>query len=202
MEQQRKKEDLMKESNKIIGKKESGINLIISKKLIHNIFSLINKKTKLYLIMYNKKFQKLFGINIEIYKEISGKYLIKDKNGNDKVYTLDTKRLLFEGKYLNGKKNGIGKDFDFMGDIIFEGQYIDGIRNGYGKIYNFKHEVVFEGEFLKGVKWNGIGKEYGLNYELLYDGEYKNGKGKSYYEKENIKLKFEFEYLGPQKIKS
>ncbi len=104
MEQQRKKEDLMKESNKIIGKKESGINLIISKKLIHNIFSLINKKTKLYLIMYNKKFQKLFGINIEIYKEISGKYLIKDKNGNDKVYTLDTKRLLFEGKYLNGKK--------------------------------------------------------------------------------------------------
>ena len=132
MEQQRKKEDLMKESNKIIGKKESGINLIISKKLIHNIFSLINKKTKLYLIMYNKKFQKLFGINIEIYKEISGKYLIKDKNGNDKVYTLDTKRLLFEGKYLNGKKNGIGKDFDFMGDVIFEGQYIDGIRNGYG----------------------------------------------------------------------
>ena len=132
MEQQRKKEDLMKESNKIIGKKESGINLIISKKLIHNIFSLINKKTKLYLIMYNKKFQKLFGINIEIYKEISGKYLIKDKNGNDKVYTLDTKRLLFEGKYLKKKKNGIGKDFDFMGDVIFEGQYIDGIRNGYG----------------------------------------------------------------------
>ena len=140
MEQQRKKEDLMKESNKIIGKKESGINLIISKKLIHNIFSLINKKTKLYLIMYNKKFQKLFGINIEIYKEISGKYLIKDKNGNDKVYTLDTKRLLFEGKYLNGKKNGIGKDFDFMGDIIFEGQYIDGIRNGYGKIKRRKME--------------------------------------------------------------
>ena len=57
-------------------------------------------------------------------------------------------------------------------------------------------------EKLKGVKWNGIGKEYGLNNELLYDGEYKNGKGKSYYEKENIKLKFEFEYLGPQKIKS
>ena len=32
---------------------------------------------------------------------------------------------MFEGEYLNGKRNGKGKENDFEGYIRFEGQYLD-----------------------------------------------------------------------------
>ena len=47
-------------------------------------------------------------IDIEDYIEISGKYKIVKKNGNGKENIL--KNLLYEGEYLNGKKNGKGKN--------------------------------------------------------------------------------------------
>ena len=33
------------------------------------------------------------------------------KNGNGKEYILNTNALLFEGEYLNGKRNGKGKEY-------------------------------------------------------------------------------------------
>ncbi len=36
--------------------------------------------------------------------------------------------LKFEGEYLNGIKNGKGKEFDTKGKIIFEGEYLNGKR--------------------------------------------------------------------------
>ena len=32
----------------------------------------------------------------------------------------------FEGEYLNGKKNGKGREYDNEGNLIFEGEYLDG----------------------------------------------------------------------------
>ena len=41
-------------------------------------------------------------------------------------------RIIFEGKYLNGKRNGKGKEYDENGKLIFEGKYFDGrIRQEY-----------------------------------------------------------------------
>ena len=37
-------------------------------------------------------------------------------------------RLKFEGEYLNGKKNGKGKEYDEDGILIFEGEYLNGER--------------------------------------------------------------------------
>ena len=31
--------------------------------------------------------------------------------------------LSFEGEYLNGQRNGKGKEYDDMGNLIFEGEY-------------------------------------------------------------------------------
>ena len=50
----------------------------------------------------------------------------------------NSNKLIFEGEYLNGKRNGRGKEYDlFNSDLVFEGEYLNGKRNGNGKEYNF-----------------------------------------------------------------
>ena len=68
------------------------------------IFSFLYEKKKLNIIIFNKKFQKIFDINIDNYKAISGKIHIGERNGIGKEFSLDSNILLFEGEYLNGKK--------------------------------------------------------------------------------------------------
>ena len=64
-------------------------------------------------------------------------------------------KLEFEGEYLNGERNGKGKEYNYFdGELIFEGEYLNGKRNGKGKEYNFLGNLIFEGEFLNG-KRNG-----------------------------------------------
>ena len=59
-----------------------------------------------------------------------------DKNNNI-IYELK------EGK-------GFIKEFsDFNGNLIFEGEYLNGKRNGKGKEY-YKRKLLFEGEYLNG----------------------------------------------------
>ena len=58
--------------------------------------------------------------------------------------------LAFEGEYLNGKKNGKGKEFYNNGGIKFEGEYKNGERNGFGKEYNRDGSIKYVGEFLDG----------------------------------------------------
>ena len=55
-------------------------------------------------------------------------------------------KLEFEGEYLNGKRNGKGKEYDdFDGRLIFEGEYLNGKRHGKGKEYK-DGELIYEGE--------------------------------------------------------
>ena len=92
-------------------------------------------------------------------------------------------KLSFEGEYVNGERNGKGKDY-FCGELIFEGEYLNGKRNGKGKEYDLDGQLLFEGEYLNG-EINGKGKEYYYNCELEFEGEYLNGKkqnGKGYFQ--------------------
>ena len=94
----------------------------------------------------------------------------------------DNGQLIFEGEYLNGKRNGKGKEYNNIGKIIFEGEYLNGkiwngeiyfnnqifkIKNGQGfiKEYNYKDEIIFEGVYLNGER-NGKGKEYKYIYNI------------------------------------
>ena len=43
--------------------------------------------------------------------------------------------MRFEGEYLNGKRNGKGKEYDENGELKFEGEYLDGKRNQKEKEY-------------------------------------------------------------------
>jgi len=45
--------------------------------------------------------------------------------------------LIFEGEYLNGKKNGLGKEYDYYVGLIFKGEYLNDKRHGKGKEYKY-----------------------------------------------------------------
>jgi len=113
--------------------------------MIKKLFSFLNEKQKLIMIMYNLKLQKLFSFEIGDYKKISGIYKIGGNNGKGKEYYKNDK-LKFEGEYLNGKRNGEGKEYYYNDEIKFEGKFLHGKRNGKGKEYYNNGKLLFDGE--------------------------------------------------------
>ena len=168
---------------------------IKSKYVQKGIFSFLNEKEKLNMIVYNKKLQKILGVDIKDYQKVSQKFKIGNKDGEMKEYDLYTKELIFEGEYLNGKRNGKGKEYNEGHKLIFEGEYKNGKKYGQGKEYDENGQLLFEGEYLYGEK-NGKGKEYDENGKIKFVGDYlngkRNGRAKEYY---NGDLSFEGEYL-------
>ena len=174
------------------------------------IFSIIVEKRKLKIVKYNKKMQNNININLINYKSFTNKYIIYEDNGIGKEFNSINEKLIFEGEYKHGKKNGKGKDYFVNGNLEFEGEYLNGKRNGKGKEFCYNGYKIFEGEYLNGKKWNGKGYELtNIIYELkdgkglieYFKGEYKNGeingKVKEYYK--SGKLEFEGEYLNGKK---
>ena len=145
-------------------------------------------------------------MNINIYEIKNGKGFLKKYNEDGE--------LIFEGEYLNGERNGKGKENDDDGKYVFEGEYLYGKKwngKGYninndilyelkiGKGYliesNDENKIIFEGEYLNGER-NGKGREY-KNNKFIFEGEYlngeRNGKGREFHE--NGRLKFSGTYL-------
>ena len=134
-------------------------------------------------------------------------------NGKEWIGT----RHNYNGKIINIE---IGKEYGPLGDLIFDGKYINGKRNGKGKEYHRNGKIIFEGEYKNDLRWNGKGyddkgkvvyelidgngkvKEYGGDFgRLIFEGEYLNGKkhgnGKEYYDFDG--LKYEGEYLNGER---
>ena len=76
--------------------------------------------------------------------DTSGNIIYELINGNGKVKEYWHNDLLkFEGEYLNGLRNGKGKEYnDWNGDLKFEGEYLNGKKHGKGKEYNWKGKPV------------------------------------------------------------
>ena len=136
--------------------------------------SYLQEKTKLNLNKYNKYLQKNMNINIIDYKRFSGKYTIFENKIKGKTYNAYNNNVIYEGEFLNGEKNGKGKEYNGMGHLVFEGEFLHGKRNEYGIEYPDNNRKRYEGEFLNGVK-NGKAKEF-ENDQLIFEGEYLNGK--------------------------
>ena len=85
---------------------------IKSSHIIKTIFLFLHKKQKLDIIINNKELQKVCLIDIEDYKNISGKYKIGKKNGKGKEYIINTNILILEGEYINRIKNRKRKKYD------------------------------------------------------------------------------------------
>ena len=158
------------------------------------LFSFLDEKIKLMLVKYNQTLQKEINICLINYQLFITSYIENIDNSKGKEYNIYNKKLIFEGEYKNGKRNGYGKEYDNNGNQIFEGRYSNGKRYGRGMEFNENYNKIFEGEYKNG-KRNGKGKEYYSNYfkhiyvnqvneiKLKFEGEYLNGKrwtGKGY----------------------
>ena len=111
---------------------------IKSKYNIEPIFSFLERKRILKMIIYNKHLKEILGITILDYINESKKFKIGKRNGKGKVYDIYTNQILFIGEYLNGERNGKGKEYELDKDrkksyLKFVGEYLNGKRNGNGK---------------------------------------------------------------------
>ena len=129
--------------NKTINLKHS----IKSKYILMQILDILKENRLLKIKRHNKEYQNLLEVNLENYKKLSGKIIIMGFNGYGKEYGSNLMQLLFEGEYLNGQRNGKGKEYYYDGKIQFEGEYLNGERNGNGKKYNKNGKLKFKGEY-------------------------------------------------------
>ena len=166
------------------------LGIIKSKKILKYILNHLEYHNKLIFMNYNKVLQHKFELTIDDYKKESKRIKIGGLNGLGKEYTPDGHELIFEGKYLNGKRNGKGIEYFKNGKKKYEGVFLNGniyegiqydenrkkiitFKNGKGiELYN-NGLIKFEGEYLKGKKWTGKGYTY-YGIKLF---EIKNGNG-------------------------
>ena len=115
-------------------------------------------------------------------------------HGNGNVYDLND-HLRYEGRYLNGERNGLVKKYNDNGNLISEGEYKDDWLHGSVMEYNDNGNLIFEGEYVKGLL-NGRAKKYNDNGKLIFEGEYKYGfgNGKEYDANGNLIFKGQFVY--------
>ena len=126
--------------------------------IIKRLFSNLDELKKFKIIKYNKELQRNLNINLLNYMYLSGRHIIYELDGNAKEYD-DDGTLLFEGKYLNGKRKK-GKEYNESGEILFEGEYSNGKR-WIGEVKELYEDgsIEFEGEYLDGErkwKWKTI----------------------------------------------
>ena len=147
--------------------KKISLNNIKSSYIIKRVFSFLYENMKYEILKHNKKYQNFFYLNIDSYKKLNGRYKKNGINGHGQEFLIESNDLVFEGEYLNGKRNGKGKEyFYYCGPLEFnyKPHYSDGPSNtndryGYFHIYTFNS---FEGEYKNG-KRNGKGKEFYSN---------------------------------------
>ena len=125
------------------------------------------------------------SINIDI---ISNRIAHSTQNNNSKLIRKEflNGKLIFEGEYLNGKRNGKGKEYGLNKTLFFEGEYLNGKRNGKGKECEFGL-LLFEGEFLYDFRIKG---KYYRNGKLYFEGDFRYNNpwnGKLYDENDNVK---------------
>ena len=135
------------------------------------LFSYVDERQKLKIIKCNKSLQKNMNISIINYKFFSGKYIIYESNGIRKEYHEYDDTLIFEGEYLNGERNGKGKEYDEDGKLRFEGEYLND-KEWIGTGYDNDGNIIYE----LNNNINGKGKEYYYDGKLEFEGEYLNGK--------------------------
>ena len=92
------------------------LNNIKSKYILKLILSFEEEKTKFKIIKYNKQLQNKLDMTIVTYRTLSGKYIVYEDNNRGekkkgKEYDIND-NILYEGEFLNGERNGKGKEYD------------------------------------------------------------------------------------------
>ena len=145
--------------------------------IFKKVFSFLCEKAKLLLINYNKKIQKELNINIESFKKESQRYRIILKNGKGQEFLINTRYLIFEGEYKNGKKHGKGYEYYYNNNLEQDDKYLKWEKREQKRNNYFKGNLKFKGEYFEGKKISGKGYDNNGNLVLVIENE----KGKEYF---------------------
>ncbi len=132
------------------------------------------KKGNIYIgeLSLNKPNGKGFLINIK-YETINKNKIIYDyfKSIDDNFTNLEYINYFYIGDFLNGMRQGTGKEYYL--NIIYEGEFSINKRNGNGKI------ILSPSENIEGIFGDGLLQEITKGYlnENYYEGKIKNGCG-------------------------
>ena len=160
------------------------------------LLSYVDKKRKLKIFKYNKHIQNLINVKLIDYRLMSNTFILFEKNEKKgRQFISKNNKLIYEGEFLNGKRNGKGKEYYDDTDSIYEGEFLNGEKNGKGKEYFNEGNLIFEGEYLNNKRWNGNG--YYTDNKIIYI--LKNGNGSVIELNSNGTLKFVGEYLNGEK---
>ena len=103
--------------------------------------------------------------------------------------------ITFKGEFLNGRRNGPGKEYNDLKVNITDGLYKDGRLGSKGVKYYDNGNRMYEGEFVGGLK-GGYGVSYYKNGKKKFDGwwlrDMYHGKGRGYYVNGVISLEGRF----------
>ena len=83
--------------------------------VLKKIFSLVDNNVKFNSIAHNKKLQRKLGLNLIDFRIFSGR-IRKGKDDKILEYNNYNHRLIFSGKYSNGKRNGEGIEYNEEGE--------------------------------------------------------------------------------------
>ena len=100
LEQKKQKKE---EINKAFEFTTNKIKTIKNKYIINDIFSFLYENKKLELIKYNNNLEKILEIDINYFKQKSGKIIKGEKNGYGKEYNENNDEQ-FEGEYKMEKE--------------------------------------------------------------------------------------------------
>ena len=101
------------------------------------LFSHVSEHQKLKMAKYNQNLKQMLGRRLIHYKIFSKRRIEYEQDGKGKEYLKLSDKLLYEGEYLNGERNGIGKEYDSDDNLIYEGEYLNREKNGKGKEYQY-----------------------------------------------------------------
>lgn len=118
-----------------------------------------------YAIFYDQKGNKVS----------EGKLLNKIPEGQWKYYHFESKQLMSQEFYKNGKLEGVRKVFYKDGTEAEETNYKLGVKNGLSKTFSDKGKLIDEHSYKNG-QFNGLASYYDGNGNKLYEGTYKEGK--------------------------
>ena len=89
-------------------------NNVKSSYFIKFLFLYLSERRKLSFVKYSKSMQTSLNIHLLDYKLLSGKYVEYESKGKAKEYDSYDGHLVYEGEYLNGKRNGKEKNIDMV----------------------------------------------------------------------------------------
>ena len=187
-------EELERNNKKInnISEEKRGIHIIDFKgKFINGIEKW--KKANLHFEINNKEEENepmkgVFNIEVENQSAIKVKGILNNIKFTGKAEIFDEKKIfVYEGDYVNSKKEGTGRQIYESGKYYI-GEYHNDEENGNGMVFDKDDNIIiYEGEFKNGKK-NGKGKPY-FNGLLIYEGDFvdnkSEGRGKALLEDGN-----------------